>query len=165
MSQKKLGLVEMEWVCPNCGNRSPGLEKKCRSCGKPQPQDVEFVQPVDRAIITDAETLAEASRAPDIHCPASSWKRRQRRCARPRRAAAVTSGAGLTPDGWPTLASTVKQRPGARREKYTVVFESDGATYPYVVQDPTQAAQFVPGSRWTLEINTFGALTDVAPAR
>lgn len=69
MSQKKLGLVELEWVCPNCSSRNPGPEKKCSGCGSPQPPDVEFVQPVDRAIITDAQTLAEATRAPDIHCP------------------------------------------------------------------------------------------------
>ncbi|RLT42752.1 MAG: hypothetical protein DWI57_05250 [Chloroflexi bacterium] len=357
MSQKQLGVVELEWVCPNCGNRSPGPEKKCLSCGKPQPEDVEFVQPVDKALITDAATIAEATRAPDIHCPycgarnqadaqncrncggalAGGTQRQAgrtvgaygdtpispincpacgaqnpgdaRRCARcgaglvpgpqleektpppsapgcsrtliaigigialvllillylalrttatvgvvrdvtwqrtvvvealvPVRREAwlkeipagaplgqcrsalvrtqaepapnavevcgtpytvdqgtgygqvvqdceyqiyadkcqytveewkavdslVTTGEGLVANEWPALAATAKQRPGRRNEEYTVVFETDGATYEYVVKDPNEAALFSEGSRWTLEINTFGALTDVQPAR
>ena len=359
MSQKQLGLVELEWVCPNCGNRSPGPEKKCVSCGKPQPEDVEFVQPVDRAIITDAAAIADASRAPDIHCPycgarnpadaqncrncggalAGGTQRQAgrvvgahgdtpitpincpacgaqnpgdaRRCVRcgaglvpgpqledkaaqPSAAAPgcsrtliviaigiaiavliflylatrttatvgvvrevtwqrtvsvealvpvrreawlteipagvpvgqcrsevvrtqdepapnsvevcgtpytvdqgtgygqvvqdcqyqiyadkcqytveewkavdslVATGEGLVASEWPALALTDKQRPGSRSEQYAVVFETDGATYEYVVKDPAEAALFTEGSRWTLEINTFGALTDVEPAR
>jgi len=359
MSQKRLGLVELEWVCPNCGNRSPGPEKKCRSCGKPQPADVAFVQPVDRAIITDAETIADASRAPDIHCPYCGARNRAdaencrncggslsggaqreagrvvgaygdtpiepiacpacgtqnpgdaRRCtkcgaglvpgpqleekaAKPQKAAPgcsrtmivigigivvavllfiylatrttatvgvvqdvtwqrtiavealvpvrreawlteipagvpvgqcrsemvrtqdepapnavevcgtpytvdqgtgfgqvvqdcqyqiyadkcqytvdewksvdtlVSTGEGLAAGSWPALALTNKQRPGKRNEQYSVVFETDGATYEYEVNDPAQAALFVDGSRWTLEINTFGLLTNVEPAR
>jgi len=359
MSQKQLGLVELEWVCPNCGNRNPGPEKKCASCGKPQPADVEFVQPAQQVIITDTATIEDATRAPDIHCPFCGARNRadaescrncggplaggqQRaagqvvgaygerpaqpiecpacgaqnpatapRCARcgaglvpgpeletrvaPAKAAApgcsrtliivgigvaiallvliylatrtsatvgvvqdvtwqrrvavealvpvrreawlteipagvavgqcrsevvrtqdepapnavevcgtpytvdqgtgfgqvvqdcqyqiyadycqytleewkavdtlVTTGEGLTPGPWPLLAQTDKQRPGGRNEEYTVIFETDGATYEYTVKDPAQAAQFTEGSRWTLEVNAFGLLTDVAAAR
>ncbi len=358
MSQKKLGLVELEWVCPNCGNRSPGPDKKCKSCGKPQPPDVAFVQPVDRAIITDAEQIAEATRSPDIHCPYCNARNRadaescrncggplaggaQRqagrvvgaygdkpitpikcpacgtenpgdatRCTRcgaglvpgpeleeragdPKTAAPgcsrtlivfaivagfvlllllylatrttatvgvvsdvtwqrrvavealvpvrqeawlteipggvavgqcrsevvrtqdepapnsvevcgtpytvdqgtgfgqvvqdcqyqvyadkcqytveewktvdtlVTSGEGIAPAAWPALTVTEKQRPAGRSEQYVIVFETDGAKYEYVVANPAQAAQFTEGSRWSLEINTFGILTDVGPA-
>lgn len=355
MSQKKLGLVELEWVCPNCGGRSPGPEKKCQACGKPQPEDVAFVQPVDKPIITDSQTIADASRAPDIHCPycgarnradaencrncggaLSGGTQRQagqvlgaygqtptapincpacgaqnpadgRRCTRcgaglvpgsqleekaqaakspgcsttmiaigigiavlvlflfflatrttatvgvvqdvtwqrmvavealtPVRREAwlteipagvsvgqcrsevvrtqdepapnavevcgtpytidqgtgygevvqdcqyqiyadkcqytveewkavdslVVSGEGLTPTTWPALNLTDKQRAGKRSEQYTIVFETDGETYEYVVKDQEHAAQFNEGSRWSLEINTFGALTDVEP--
>ncbi len=359
MSQKQLGLVELEWVCPNCGNRSPGPEKKCSSCGKPQPEDVEFVQPVDQAIITDSQTIADATRAPDIHCPYCGARNRAdaescrncggalaggaqrqagrvvgaygdtpggpincpacgaqnpgdaRRCTRcgaglvpgpqledaaqaakpsapgcsrtmigigigvaivvliliylatrttatvgvvsdvswqrtvvvealvPVRREAwlteipagvpvgqcrsevvrtqdepapnavevcgtpytldegtgygkvvqdcqyqvyadkceytveewkavdslVASGEGLTSGSWPVLQSTNKQRPGERNEEYTILFEADGADYKYVVKDPDEAAKFTEGSRWSLEINTFGSLTDVEPAR
>lgn len=359
MSQKNLGLVELEWVCPNCGNRSPGPEKKCKSCGKPQPPDVAFVQPVDRAIISDAQKIAEATRAPDIHCPYCNARNQAdaescRNCGGPlaggaqrqagqvvgaygdkpiipiacpacgtenpgdatrcircgaglvpgkelnervqdpkaaapgcsrtmivigivvglllllflylatrttetvgvvrdvtwqRRVAVealvpvrheawlteipagvavgqcrsevvrtqdepapnavevcgtpytvdqgtgfgqvvqdcqyqiyadycqytvdewkavdtlVTSGEGLVASEWPSLAATDTRRPGSRNEEYVVVFETDGASYEYVVKNPAQAAQFTEGSRWSLEINTFGALTDVGPTR
>lgn len=361
MSQKKLGLVELEWVCPNCGNRSPGPEKKCLTCGKPQPQDVDFVQPVNRTLITDAEVLAEAVRAPDIHCPYCNARNRSdaencrncgapltggaqrsagqvvgafgdtpgvpvkcpacgtenpgdaRRCSRcgagllpgtaleeqsrkitpgaavpgcsrttlifavvigvvlliflylatrteqtlgsvrevswqrkvvveslvPVRKEAwlseipagaqvgqcrsevarvqdepapnavevcatpytvdqgtgygqvvqdcqyqiyadicqytaeewkavdslVSSGEGLAATDWPTLALTDKQRAGGRSEQYTVLFDTDGATYEYVVRNPAEAALFVEGSKWGLEINTFGTLTGVVPLR
>lgn len=358
MSQKQLGLVELEWVCPNCGSRNPGPEKKCSGCGSPQPQDVEFVQPVDRAIITDAPTLAEATRAPDIHCPYCNARNQAdaqncRNCGAPlaggvqrqagrvvgaygdspvkpiqcpacgtenpgdttrctrcgaglvpgpelearvvspkaaapgcsptlivfaivigfvvllflylatrtsatvgvvsdvtwqRRVAVealvpvrreawlteiptgvavgqcrsevvrtqdepapnsvevcgtpytidqgtgfgkvvqdcqyqvyadrcqytveewkavdtlVTSGEGIVPSAWPALRVTEKQRPGARSEEYVVVFATDGANYKYVVKNPAEAAQFAEGSRWSLEINTFGVLVDVGPA-
>lgn len=361
MSQKQLGVVQLEWVCPNCGSRNPGPEKKCQGCGRPQPQDVEFVQPVAQELITDAATVAEATRGPDIHCPFCGARNRAdaeacrncggplaggaqrqagqvvgafadgpvpqvncpacgtanpggaRRCARcgaglvpgnelekqtptPSAAAAapgcsrtmivigigiavavlvllylatrttatvgvvrdvtwqrtvtveslvpvrkenwlteipagvpvgqcrskvvsvqdepapnsvevcgtpytidqgtgfgqvvqdceyqvyaewcqftveewkavdtvVAGGEGFVASEWPALALTDKQRAGNRGEKYTVVFETDGATYEYEVKDPALAAQFAEGSRWSLEINTFGALTDVAPAR
>lgn len=361
MSQKKLGFVELEWVCPNCGNRNPGPQKKCGSCGKPQPQDVEFVQPVDRELITDPEVVAAASRGPDIHCPycgarnpadAESCRncggplaggaQRQAgqvvgaygdtpvapircpacgtenpgdavRCARcgaglvpgerlearsrgvqpsaaapgcsrtmlvigigiglvillfiylagrttstvgtvtdvswQRRVAVeslvpvqretwlseipagmpvgqcrsevvrtqdepapnsvevcgtpytidqgtgfgqvvqdcqyqvyaewcqytveewktvdtiVSSGEGLVADAWPALAATDTKRPGSRSEEYVIVFETDGATYEYVVKDPAQAALFTEGSRWSLEINSFGGLADVEQLR
>ena len=361
MSQKKLGLVELEWVCPNCNNRSPGPEKKCRSCGKPQPPDVDFVQPVDRALITDAKVLAQADRAADIHCPFCNARNQAgaencrncgapltggaqrkagqvvgaygnapvapihcpacnaenpgdaRRCSRcgaglvpgsalKEQAGAVTPGAaapgcsrtilifalvigvvlliflylatrteqtlgtvrevswqrkvvveslvpvrqeawlteipagvevgqcrsevlrvqddpapnavevcgtpytidqgtgygqvvqecqyqiyadfcqytveewkavdslistgeGLIAESWPALTVTDKQRAGERSEQYTILFETDGATYEYVLRDPAQAALFIEGSRWGLEINTFGTLTDVMPIR
>ena len=45
-----------------------------------------------------------------------------------------------------------------------IVFETDGANYEYVVKNPAQAAQFAEGSRWSLDINTFGILTDVGSA-
>jgi hypothetical protein len=357
MSQKKLGVVALEWICPNCGNRSPGPEKKCISCGKPQPEDVEFVQPLDQTIITDEKAVADASRAPDIHCPycgarnvadaencrncggaLSGGAQRQagrvigahsdtpsappvcpacgtqnaigtRRCTRcgaglvpgaaleekvtppsapgcsramiiigvgiaivililiylatrttatmgvvqdvtwqrtvvvealaPVQREAwlteipagvevgqcrsevlrtqdepapnavevcgtaytvdkgtgygevvqdcqyqiyadkckytveewkavdtlVASGEGVEANAWPVLQLTSKQRAGERNEQYKIIFEADGADYEYVVKDQAAAAEFTEGSRWSLEINTFGMLTDVEPAR
>ncbi|MBX3052210.1 MAG: zinc ribbon domain-containing protein [Caldilineaceae bacterium] len=361
MSQKKLGLVELEWVCPNCGSRNPGPEKKCSGCGKPQPEDVAFVQPVDRAILTDAQAISDATRAPDIHCPYCNARNRAdakncRNCGAPlaggvqRKAGAVvgaygdtpltpikcpacgtenpgdavrcvrcgaglvpgaqleerartapaaaakpgcsrtilligaglfllilfffylstrttatigvvkdiawersvvvealvpvrreawlteipagvpvgqcrsevvrtqdeptdnsvevcgtpytvdqgtgfgevvqdcqyqvyadfcqytveewkatdtlvTSGEGIAAGAWPSLATTGQQRPGGRSERYVIQFETDGAVYEYVVKQPEEAAAFSIGSRWSLEINTFGVLTDVEPPR
>jgi len=77
----------------------------------------------------------------------------------------VTSGEGIAPAAWPALTVTEKQRPGSRSEEYVVIFETDGTNYEYVVKSPAEAAQFTEGSRWSLEINTFGVLTDVGPAR
>lgn len=76
----------------------------------------------------------------------------------------IATGEGLTPE-WPTLRLGPNQRPGEQKEEYVITFETDGQTYKYVVRDPNVAAQFQEGSRWSLKINTFGALTDVEPLR
>ncbi len=68
MTKKSLGYVELEWICPSCGNRNPGPAEKCGTCGTPQPPDVEFVQPVQEEILQDEEKIAEAKAGPDIHC-------------------------------------------------------------------------------------------------
>ncbi|RME61803.1 MAG: zinc ribbon domain-containing protein [Caldilineae bacterium] len=360
MAQKKLGYVELEWVCPNCGNRNPGPEQKCGTCGAPQPEDVEFIEPQVEELISDEEEIAAAQLGPDIHCPYCGARnradaeqcrncgapldegtRRQagrvvgafgdatgepitcpacgtenppdaRRCqrcgaglvpgpelkerarrpqARPQPSGlgrvalmillgvvaigvifiylatrtqetvgvvadvawkrsvvvealvpvqkeawlteippgvevgqcrskvarvqdepapnavevcgtpytvdtgsgygevvqdcqyqiyeewctytveewrgadtVIATGEGLTPQ-WPALQLAPNQRPGERREEYIITFETDGQTYKYVVRDPNAAAQFQEGSRWALEINTFGALTQVKPLR
>lgn len=62
------GFVQLEWVCPNCDGRNPGPVKTCRSCGAPQPADVQFQRAADERLIKD-EKVAEAARAgADIHC-------------------------------------------------------------------------------------------------
>jgi len=38
-------------------------------CGAPQPEDVEFEQPVDAELITDDAEIAKAKAGPDVHCP------------------------------------------------------------------------------------------------
>jgi ribosomal protein L40E len=68
MSQKSLGYVELEWICPNCQTRNPGPQPKCESCSAPQPADVEFVQPLREEIIADEQKAAMAAAGPDIHC-------------------------------------------------------------------------------------------------
>ncbi|MEZ4832852.1 MAG: zinc ribbon domain-containing protein [Caldilineaceae bacterium] len=68
MTQKSMGYVELEWICPNCQTRNPGSQEKCSGCGAPQPADVEFVQPLQEAIITDKDKIADAKAGPDIHC-------------------------------------------------------------------------------------------------
>lgn len=69
MARKKLGHVELQWTCPNCSAINPGLEKTCRSCGAPQPEDVQFEQAERQELITDEEVLTQAEAGADIHCP------------------------------------------------------------------------------------------------
>jgi ribosomal protein L40E len=68
MTQKPLGYVELEWICPNCQRRNPGPRPKCESCGAAQPADVAFVQPLREKIIEDEQKIAAAAAGPDIHC-------------------------------------------------------------------------------------------------
>ncbi len=68
MTRETLGYVKLEWTCPKCNNRNPGLEKTCLSCGAPQPQDVQFVQAGQQELSQD-ETLKKTAQAgADIHC-------------------------------------------------------------------------------------------------
>ena len=69
MARKKLGHVELQWTCPNCGGINPGPEKSCLSCGAPQPEDVQFEQASAQELITDKEKIAKAEAGADIHCP------------------------------------------------------------------------------------------------
>jgi hypothetical protein len=69
MARKKLGHVELQWTCPNCGGINPGPEKTCQACGAPQPEDVEFEQASRQELITDEEKIARAEAGADIHCP------------------------------------------------------------------------------------------------
>ncbi len=69
MTKKSLGYVELEWTCPNCETRNPGPHKFCNGCGAPQPEDIEFEQPIEEKLITDAEQIARAQAGPDLHCP------------------------------------------------------------------------------------------------
>ncbi|MBW8011732.1 MAG: hypothetical protein FVQ83_10910 [Chloroflexi bacterium] len=68
MAKKKVGFVELQWTCPNCGTINPGPVKVCSSCGSPQPEDVEFEQAVRDELITDEEKLKQARAGADIHC-------------------------------------------------------------------------------------------------
>jgi ribosomal protein L40E len=68
MAKKSLGYVELEWHCPSCGTRNSGLQKTCKNCGLPQPDDVEFVQPGQEKFISDEAKLEQVKSGPDIHC-------------------------------------------------------------------------------------------------
>ena len=69
MTKKSLGYVQLEWTCPSCQTRNPGPVKKCRSCGAPQPEDVQFEQAVQETFIEDEKLIEKAQAGPDIHCP------------------------------------------------------------------------------------------------
>jgi ribosomal protein L40E len=68
MAKKELGYVELEWTCPNCKTRNPGLSKTCQSCGSPQPADVAFQSKADEQLIQDAEKIKQSEKGADIHC-------------------------------------------------------------------------------------------------
>jgi len=68
-------------------------------------------------------------------------------------------GNDLNPE-WPVLPISQDQRESDRSETYMVVFQSDGETYTYSVNNPEEFTQFFPGSEWVLTVNTFGAVTD-----
>lgn len=68
MVKKTLGYVELEWTCPQCGTRNPGTVKICASCGRAQPERVEFEQAAEETLIKDEETIARAEAGPDVHC-------------------------------------------------------------------------------------------------
>lgn len=69
MARKSLGHVELEWECPKCGNRNPGGQRVCGGCGFPQPEHVEFQNPVSAQLVEDEKKLAQAAAGPDLHCP------------------------------------------------------------------------------------------------
>ena len=69
MTKKTVGYVGLEWTCPTCGNRNPGVTKKCATCGSAQPENVQFEQAAQDELITDAATIAQVQAGADIHCP------------------------------------------------------------------------------------------------
>ena len=69
MARKTVGFVELEWTCRQCGTRNPGTQKSCSSCGAAMGEEGQFELPSEQELIADQEKLAEAERAPDIHCP------------------------------------------------------------------------------------------------
>ena len=69
MVKKTVGYVELEWTCPNCGNKNPGALKSCKACGSPQPTSVQFELGQKRDLIDDAQKISAAEKGADIHCP------------------------------------------------------------------------------------------------
>ena len=68
MQRKSKGVVQLEWVCPNCEGRNPGPVKTCESCGAPQPENVQFQRAADEKLITDEKVVQSAKAGADIHC-------------------------------------------------------------------------------------------------
>jgi hypothetical protein len=77
---------------------------------------------------------------------------------------AILHGEDLSP-AWPVLSLKEGQREGQRSESYTVIFITDegGKTYHYRINDSGEYLNFTPGSRWDLQINTFGNVLKVRP--
>ena len=68
MQRRSKGVVQLEWVCPNCESRNPGPEKNCQNCGAPQPDNVQFQRAADEKLITDEKVVTAAKAGADIHC-------------------------------------------------------------------------------------------------
>jgi ribosomal protein L40E len=68
MQRRSKGVVQLEWVCQNCGSRNPGPVKTCESCGAAQPENVQFQRAADEKLITDEKVVAAAKAGADIHC-------------------------------------------------------------------------------------------------
>ncbi len=68
MSKKTVGYVHLEWQCPACSSRNKGIDKICRNCGAPQPEDVKFEQVAQESLIKDEELISQVQAGADIHC-------------------------------------------------------------------------------------------------
>ena len=68
MQRRTKGVVQLEWVCPNCQGRNPGPVKNCENCGAAQPENVQFQRAADEKLITDEKVVAAAKAGADIHC-------------------------------------------------------------------------------------------------
>jgi hypothetical protein len=71
-------------------------------------------------------------------------------------------GTDLSPQ-WPALSLTTDEREGERAENYTITFNTENGQYSYTTGDQALFQQAQVGSRWTLEINTFNAVTGIKP--
>ena len=69
MAKKKIGYVELRWICPKCGSVNPGPVKLCNGCGAAQPVDVKFEQATRQELITEEAAKEKAQAGADIHCP------------------------------------------------------------------------------------------------
>lgn len=72
------------------------------------------------------------------------------------------TGADLNPR-WPEPRLGSGQRQGAPSESYQIVFVTEKETYTYTPSNANEFTKFQPGSRWTLKVNSFGAITEVEP--
>ncbi len=75
----------------------------------------------------------------------------------------VSEGAGFTPK-WPAANLAAEQKLGDRRERYVCEFSTDGDTYSYSVHSLAEYEQCQTGSRWQLQVNSFGDVVSAEPA-
>ena len=81
----------------------------------------------------------------------------------------VSSGSALQGNGfvpkWPVASLAANQQLGNRSEQYVCVFSGDGEEYSFTVRTETEYEQCQPGSRWELEVNSFGSVVSAKPAQ
>jgi RNA polymerase subunit RPABC4/transcription elongation factor Spt4 len=73
---------------------------------------------------------------------------------------AEAQGADLQPY-WPATNLQAGQQEGNRLEAYQVTFNADEQTYYYSTSDPMEFSQFSIGTKWLLDINTFGNIRNI----
>jgi hypothetical protein len=76
---------------------------------------------------------------------------------------AIQSGSDSNPI-WPQISLTQSQKQGNRQETYIIVFSSDGGQKTFQTNDSSLFAQARTGSRWTLNVNSFGSVVSIEPA-
>jgi ribosomal protein L40E len=72
------------------------------------------------------------------------------------------SGDDLSPF-WPDVNLAGEQREGVRKEAYTIIFADGGDAYTYSTSDSALFTKAEPGSKWVLEVNSFG-VQSIKPA-
>jgi len=77
---------------------------------------------------------------------------------------AALDGVDFRPQ-WPAPALTTDQRIGQKTENYEIVFTTSEGEYTYDTSSADIFAQCRIGSEWVLEVNTFGAVVGIEPAR
>ena len=75
----------------------------------------------------------------------------------------VSEGEGFTPK-WPVASLAAEQKLGDRRERYVCEFSGDGSNYSYTVRSLDEYEQCQTGSRWKLQVNSFGDVVAAEPA-
>jgi len=75
---------------------------------------------------------------------------------------AILSGQDFNPE-WPEPDLTAEERLGEYSETYTVYFNTSDGDYAYNLDEFNEFQQFQVGTKWTLEINTFGGVVSVSP--
>jgi len=65
---------------------------------------------------------------------------------------------------WPQAELTSDEKFGNTNERYTIVFSVDGSNYQLTTTDYELYQYALPGSRWSLEVNSFGDVRNAIPA-
>jgi hypothetical protein len=76
----------------------------------------------------------------------------------------VLNGAGYSPQ-WPVATLGAQQRTGARNEAYQCIISASDQTYTYTPQNFEEYRRCQVGSRWELQVNSFGSIMSLAPAQ
>lgn len=71
----------------------------------------------------------------------------------------TAGGSGIEPE-WPALDLQGDEREGRRSEEYRCVFRADGDSYTVTTSSWEKYQRCRPGSRWILEVNSFGSVVD-----
>ncbi len=76
----------------------------------------------------------------------------------------VLNGSGYSPQ-WPVANLAAQQRSGARNEDYQCIINANDQTYTYKSQNFTDYQRCQVGSRWQLQVNSFGSIMSLAPTK
>jgi hypothetical protein len=74
------------------------------------------------------------------------------------------SGNDFSPQ-WPQPNLGFNEREGERSETYNCVFTTEDGAYTYSTSDANNFTRCELGSRWVLEVNTFGVVNEITPVR